>query len=46
MIGDNGVILVRELDERLSLSELMERRLTDFHRAKTLSYLWLTCCGS
>ena len=32
--SDGGLILVRELDERLGLSELMERHLTDFRRGK------------
>ncbi len=32
--SDGGLILVRELDERLGLSELMERHLTDYRRGK------------
>jgi DDE family transposase len=32
--SDGGLILVRELDERLGLSELMERHLTDSRRGK------------
>jgi hypothetical protein len=32
--SDGGLILVRELDERLGLSELMERHLTDPRRGK------------
>jgi hypothetical protein len=32
--SDGGLILVRELDERLGLSELLERHLTDSLRGK------------
>jgi hypothetical protein len=32
--SDGGLILVRELDERLGLSALMERHLTDSRRGK------------
>src|ERR1700687_1533441 len=32
--SDGGLLLVRELDERLGLSELMERHLTDSRRGK------------
>ena len=32
--SDGGLILVRELDERLGLSELMERHLTNSRRGK------------
>jgi len=32
--SDGGLILVRELDERLGLSALMERHLTDYRRGK------------
>lgn len=34
MTSDGGLILVRELDERLGLSELVERHLTDSRRGK------------
>ena len=34
MTADGGLILVRELDERLGLSALMERHLTDSRRGK------------
>ena len=34
MTCDAGLILVRELDERLSLSELIERHLSDSRRCK------------
>jgi hypothetical protein len=30
--SDGGLVLVRELDERLGLSELMERHLSDSRR--------------
>ena len=32
--SDGGLILVRELDERLGLGELIERHLTDSRRGK------------
>ena len=34
--SDGGLILVRELDERLGLSELMDRHLSDSRRAKNI----------
>src|SRR5712691_11535813 len=34
--SDGGLILVRELDERLGLSALMERHLTDSRRGKNV----------
>ena len=34
--SDGGLILVRELDERLGLSELMERHLSDSRRGKNI----------
>src|SRR5271167_397656 len=34
--SDGGLILVRELDERLGLSELMERHLSDARRGKNI----------
>jgi F0F1-type ATP synthase alpha subunit len=34
--SDGGLILVRELDERLGLSELVERHLTDSRRGKNI----------
>ena len=43
--SDGGLIVVRELDERLGLSELIEQHLTD-SRGRTHSCLLLTCCGS
>lgn len=36
VISDGGLILVRELDERLGLSALMERHLTDSRRGKNV----------
>jgi Transposase DDE domain group 1 len=44
--SDGGLVLVRELDERLGLSELMERHLSDSRRARISNCLWRTCCGS
>jgi hypothetical protein len=43
--SDGGLILVRELDERLGFSELAEQHLTD-PRGENTSCRWLTCCGS
>src|SRR5208337_3848690 len=34
--SDRGLILVRELDERLGLSELMDRHLSDSRRGKNI----------
>ena len=34
--SDGGLILVRELDERIGLSELMDRHLSDFRRGKNI----------
>ena len=34
--SDGGLILVRELDERLGLSELMDRHLSDCRRGKNI----------
>ena len=34
--SDGGLILVRELDERLGLSELMGRHLSDSRRGKNI----------
>jgi Transposase DDE domain group 1 len=34
--SDGGLVLVRELDERLGLSELMERHLSDSRRGKNI----------
>jgi Transposase DDE domain group 1 len=34
--SDGGLILVRELDERLGLSELLERHLTDSRKGKNI----------
>ena len=34
--SDGGLVLVRELDERLGLSELMDRHLSDCHRGKNI----------
>jgi hypothetical protein len=43
--SDGGLILVRELDERLGLSELIWRHLSDSRRGKNIQ-LSLTCCDS
>jgi Transposase DDE domain group 1 len=34
--SDGGLIVVRELDERLGLSELMDRHLSDSRRGKNI----------
>src|ERR1700726_5287326 len=34
--SDGGLVLVRELDERLGLSELMDRHLSDSRRGKNI----------
>jgi Transposase DDE domain group 1 len=34
--SDGGLVLVRELDERLGLSELIERHLSDCRRGKNI----------
>ena len=36
MTSDGGLILVRELDERLGFSELMGRHLSDSRRGKNI----------
>jgi hypothetical protein len=38
--SDGGLILVRELDERLGFGELIAQHLTDSRRGKTRSFLW------
>ena len=43
--SDGGLILVRELDERLGLSELIEEHLTD-SRGRTRSSRSRTCSAS
>src|SRR5262244_1229446 len=44
--SDGGLILVRELDERLGLSKLMERHLSDSRWARISNCRWPTCCGN
>jgi hypothetical protein len=41
--SDGGLVLVRELDERLGLSELMDRHLSDSRRGKNIlsAHPWL-----
>jgi len=36
--SDGGLILVRELDERLGFGELIEQHLTDLRRAKNTRF--------
>ena len=36
MTSDGGLVLVRELDERLGLSELMDRHLSDSRQGKNI----------
>ena len=44
--SDGGLLVVRELDERLRLSELVDRHLNDSRRGKNIQLPWPTCCGS
>ena len=44
--SDGGLIVVRELDERLILGELIAQHLTTPAGAKTRSFRWPTCCVS
>jgi hypothetical protein len=44
--SDGGLILVRELDERLGLSVLIERHLSDSRRDKNVQLRCQICCGS
>ena len=44
--SDGGLILVRELDERLGLGELIDRHLVDRRHGKNTQLPWRTCCGS
>ena len=43
--SNGGLILVRELDERLGFSELIDEHRTD-SRQTMLGFLSRTCCGS
>jgi hypothetical protein len=44
--SDGGLIRVRELDERLSLSALMERHLIDSRRCKNVQLPLFVTCGN
>ena len=44
--SDGGLILVRELDERLGFGELIEQHLTDSAVGRIPSFPSPTCCGS
>jgi Transposase DDE domain group 1 len=44
--SDSGLVLVRELDERLGLSELMDLHMNDSRRARISNCLWPIFCGS
>ena len=44
--SDGGLILVRELDERLGFGELIEQHLTDSRRGRIRSFPSPTCCGN
>jgi hypothetical protein len=44
--SDGGLVLGRELDERLGLNELVDRHLSDSGEARISNCLWPTCCGS
>ena len=43
VISDGGLVLVRELDERLGVSTLIENIWSIFVRAETSSFRWLIC---
>ena len=44
--SDGGLILVRELDERLGLGKLIEEHLSDSRQGVNKKFPWLICCGS
>ena len=44
--SDSGLLLVRELDERLGLGALILENIMDGRRGKTLSCRSRTCCDS
>ncbi|MGH9829434.1 MAG: transposase [Blastocatellia bacterium] len=44
--SDGGLILVRELDERLGFGDLIAQHLTDSRRGKNTQLPWLTCCAN
>jgi len=44
--SDGGLILVRELDERLGFGELIEQHLTDSRRGKNTQFPLPTCCDN
>ena len=43
--SDGGLILVRELDDHLGMSQLIAQHLTD-PRGTNTRLPWPTCCGS
>ena len=43
--SDGGLILIRELDERLGLGKLIDEHLTDSRQGTTRSSHWPTWCG-
>jgi hypothetical protein len=44
--SDGGLILVRELDERLGVGDLIAKHLSDAGAARTLNFLWPICSAS
>ena len=44
--SDGGLVLVRELDERLGLGDLMPSILAMRGAARTLNFPWLICSAS
>ena len=44
--SDGGLILVRELDERLGLGKLIDEHLSDSRQGLNKSSRWPICCGS
>ena len=45
MTSDGGLILIRELDERLGLEKLIEEHLSDSRQGLKSSSRWPICCG-
>ena len=44
--SDGGLILVRELDERWGLGDLIAHYLTDSRRGRTHNFRWRISCAS
>ena len=44
--SDGGLILVRELDERLGVGELIDEHLSDSRQGTNKQFTLVICCGS